>query len=861
MRASTQSVAAFLGGLALSLAFALPHAAAAPAVDTNILANPSFESTGGWHVQTGDLRRGNWAPGPQHGSWFYVPGLGNPQQQIYQEFDLAALGYDPVRLATGGYWAEFSGYHASWVEVFPSVYDEGRISLSEYTASGVANGATVLPWTWSNGWYKRVGTARLAENTTKLRYIFDARRRDLWGGGNDGYLDNASLMLKEYNIWTWGSNTQNYAGAGLWSVGDVTFEGGAAVTNGAEILIGHVSLAGTFHIANGDMRVFGNIQIGTSGNGRVNATGDSLWRVYGETSVGHTAGGEVNVGPGAHWETWRLASIASDPTCPSGVVNVSGGTWRAVEDVFVGEKGDNATVNVEAGGTWRTDRSVYVGKPYDPMEPWFESGSGVVNISGGKWTAYETVLVGSAGPGTVNLNTGAQWTTSGTVVVGDQRESTGVVTVSGGIWAADGPVVIGRIGTGQLTIKGGSVRVSRGHLTVGESGTLLMDGGTLRATGAGTLNVLSAIQFGEGRGTIELNDGYLFHAVEALGLNGGQIIGSGEVHVGAAGINLGSPERKGTLAGTSASEHLTVYGDVSGSGTMTNVTVFGYVGVGGAPIPVASQDISSVPSATRQIPIAYAHSVPSSVLTVGAPGRLVVSRDVTVGPNDVICVDGGLSARRVAIMGGTLTNSIGRIGPMAIDGEVALTDGATFEIEAVGVGLDSLDTTGPVALDDEATLTILIRGGGHEFVSGQYTLIRSGAGLSGGRFAHVTDLGAYVSINGNGLTYDEAGGAVTLTLEMNLNPADGNLDGATDVSDRIIWNTNNFTEGTTFQTGDYNGDGATDVSDRIIWNSNNFTEATVTPGAIDATTTPIPEPATLTLLALGGLAMIRRRRK
>ena len=39
---------------------------------------------------------------------------------------------------------------------------------------------------------------------------------------------------------------------------------------------------------------------------------------------------------------------------------------------------------------------------------------------------------------------------------------------------------------------------------------------------------------------------------------------------------------------------------------------------------------------------------------------------------------------------------------------------------------------------------------------------------------------------------------------MNLNPGDGNFDGGTDVLDRIIWSTNNFTFGTTFVTGDFN---------------------------------------------------------
>jgi len=116
-------------------------------------------------------------------------------------------------------------------------------------------------------------------------------------------------------------------------------------------------------------------------------------------------------------------------------------------------------------------------------------------------------------------------------------------------------------------------------------------------------------------------------------------------------------------------------------------------------------------------------------------------------------------------------------------------------------------------------------------------LIATGAGLSG-TFTNVTALGAYATVNGNGLTYDYVAGTVTLTLAKALNPADGNLDGQTDVSDRILWNNNNFTFGTTFTTGDWNGDGQTDVSDRIVWNNHNFTFATATPPPQNAPSAP-----------------------
>jgi len=207
-----------------------------------------------------------------------------------------------------------------------------------------------------------------------------------------------------------------------------------------------------------------------------------------------------------------------------------------------------------------------------------------------------------------------------------------------------------------------------------------------------------------------------------------------------------------------------------------------------------------------------------------ATGELAVTGDVNVGGGGVLSIDGGLTAPRVNVTGGSLTNSSLGCDPISVDGEVALNDGATLVVELLGMEMDTLTTTGAVTLGPNASLEVMVAGGGREFKAGTYTLIDAGGPLTG-TFANVTVPTGYVSVNGNGLTYDYAAGEVRLTLDMDLNPGDGNLDGATDVSDRIIWNNNNFTEGTTWTTGDYNGDGATDVGDRIVWNNHNFTEA------------------------------------
>jgi len=247
-----------------------------------------------------------------------------------------------------------------------------------------------------------------------------------------------------------------------------------------------------------------------------------------------------------------------------------------------------------------------------------------------------------------------------------------------------------------------------------------------------------------------------------------------------------------------------------------------------------SSDMTVTPGALASL--AIASGAADGTVSIGAAGILAVTGDVTVGAGGTLEIDGALAAGAVNVTGGSLTNSRNSAADIALEGDVTLADGGVLVIDVINGSVDTLVTDGSVTLGADASLEIVIVGGGKEFAGGTYTLIRAGDGLSG-TFANVTDLGRYVSVNGNGLAYDPVGGTVTLTLDMALSPGDGNLDGRTDVSDRIIWNNNNFTSGTTFATGDWNNDGRTDVSDRIIWNNNNFAFATPRPSDSDSDAT------------------------
>ena len=85
---------------------------------------------------------------------------------------------------------------------------------------------------------------------------------------------------------------------------------------------------------------------------------------------------------------------------------------------------------------------------------------------------------------------------------------------------------------------------------------------------------------------------------------------------------------------------------------------------------------------------------------------------------------------------------------------------------------------------------------------------------------------------------------------------DFDLDYDTDVNDLNIWKANRFTSGKTMLDGDADFDSDVDVDDLILWKDNRFTSHGPMGGGAAA-----PEPGTLSLLAIGGLAILRRKKK
>ena len=475
-----------------------------PPLDTNLLSNPGFEdaSPNGW---VGPYFRN--APGHSGVYCFGGPQLMQTFHVILQDLDLAALGGDSVRLATGGYRVSYGGYQTGYLQ------STGRISTDEYAADGRPNGEHSLPAENSPDWVLRQDSFRLRHGTEKLRYELTIRRPEPveW---NRVRLDDAYLKIGEYGIWTWDQCSEHYAGNGPWTVSDVI-------------------------------------------------------------SVGNDATGGVGVSNGATWTTNSLVLLGNDSS-GSGTVNLSGGTWDAGH-VNVGSLG-SGEVNVNTGGLWTTDSAVVLG--------YYVKGSGTVNLSGGTWNATEVYVGwGSAdeafvSTGEVNVNTGGLWTTDGLVYLGLDLKGSGTVNLSGGTWDASGSVQVGVEGTGEVNVNAGGTMNLAGDLSLGSQGTLTLDGGRLNLGSGGVADISGALIVTDVGGTIDLNNAQLSHSVEALDLNGGRIVGSGEILTPSAGLMLGSAELPGSITGHSPTERLVLYGDLSGSGSVTNAAVYGNVNIG-----------------------------------------------------------------------------------------------------------------------------------------------------------------------------------------------------------------------------------------------------------------------------------------
>ncbi len=455
--------------------------------------------------------------------------------------------------------------------------------------------------------------------------------------------------------------------------------------------------------------------------------------------------------------------------------------------------------------------AVLIGLAFCQIAPAVISTTGNVEPDPATTTSADDLYVGKIADGSMTIN-GASGVINHSGFLGHDPGVTGTATVTGAgsTWSNSGPLIIGERGTGILNIEnGGTVsNIHRGSLGYdpGSTGTATVTGTGSTWTNSGGLSVGES-----GTGTLNIQ-------------NGGALTVAGDLIVHRSSR---SDTSNGTL-------------NIQNGGV---VTVAGGLTVG--------QYLGGWPPPPRI-------DLGTGTLNIQNGGSLSSMHGIIDWGNNTVTVTG---------IGSTWTNSENLFvgGTLNIENGGAVTVGAgepgDFYISNRGelnILLASLsDPLLDVASDAtiEGALNIALAGGfalnpGDLFTLIDLTNIAStltgtfiglAEGDSVGNFGGLDLFISYIGGDGNDVTLFTA-----LSGDFD---ADGDIDGV----DFGLWQSGYPTaSGASLADGDADGDGDVDGTDFGIWQANYGTSAGA--GAM-----AIPEPATLGVLIMGGLALLRRR--
>jgi len=223
-------------------------------------------------------------------------------------------------------------------------------------------------------------------------------------------------------------------------------------------------------------------------------------------------------------------------------------------------------------------------------------------------------------------------------------------------------------------------------------------------------------------------------------------------------------------------------------------------------------------------------------------------QDLFIQQDGTLVVDGMLHCQNLYVgLGGMLAPG-NSPGGLVVEGDLASTGVIVFDIVGTAGGqLDHLTVTGEASLG--GTVKVVL---GYIPVEGDSFDLMDWASLLDSGYAFDMSQAALPG----GLQWDTTNFAVNGTIRAILNsvtPGDATGDGVVDAADYIAMKHNfGLTSGASLAQGDFNGDEKVDWLDLRVLMSG-FGAG----GTVPAT---VPEPAMLSLLALDGLAMIRRKR-
>lgn len=513
-----------------------------------------------------------------------------------------------------------------------------------------------------------------------------------------------------------------------------------------------------------------------------------------------------------------IAGFASPGSMAYGGIGRSGdvvpadpATWTSSTEAYIGQSGTGSvSVDDDSDVVARTS---YLG---------YESGSdGAATVSGdgSTWTNSDVLYVGFEGEATMEITDGGV-VRGGSGFIGAGAESRGAVTVSGldSQWINSSGVTVGDSGHGALDIIGGGTVSS----LIGRIGVQSGSTGAVRISGAGSTwsnDILLIVGYQGSVGTLEVTNGAVVVSNAIGGIIGADPGSRGEVTVSGAGSTWTSSSLE---IGASGEGRLDIIdgGAVSSSraeirGTRGVVTVTGV----GSTWTSGSLEIGA--SDEGRLDIADGGAVSSSGATIGGAGG-----EVTVTGAGSIWTTGSLD---VGFFGeGTLN---------IIDGGVVSSEGGVLGQFPTSSSRGATTVTGVGSIwTNSDSLFVGIDGVG-ELHIGDGGLVTVGGRL---HVDHDGDGDSFITMTGGGMLAlaGETDASGSLSEFLALISVEGGSDEIRYWDDSISdWShISNSTPGEDyileyFSEGDLAG----------------YTVLTV------------PEPATMSLLAIGGLAVLRRR--
>ena len=682
-----------------------------------------------------------------------------------------------------------------------------------------------------------------------------------------------------------------YSSQGHFNVG---FAGGSGVVNQTggivdnpttndqgRIFIGRGG-TGIYNLSGGTLSSANDFNVGAEagGSGTLIQTGGTMHNSGGWAFVGRTGGhGLYNISAGEAIVDGNM-NIGFEPG-GVGTMNQTGGIVRFNELPHIGRGGGNGTYNLHSGQMFVGDRNA--GGPDDDLVVGADFGTqGTLNMDGGTLTVARWIFAGRAGnsgggTGVINQSAGTV-TSQGWMRLGEAPGAVGTYNLSGTAVASigggdadtgDDDIVLGvDFGAqGILNVEGNATLNAARDITMGfngASGTMTQTGGDVNVNGAMLIGRNGTSGGATGSGTLTTTGGTLdvnIDMIAGFGLDAGGVAtnATGEINIG----------------GT-ANVHVTgntIVGDAIFAGS----TASGVLNQSGGQLTTGGLIIAANPGATGN------YNLTGGTVTAGTTtnnGTFAASGTGTANLGPV----GGSGGITVADTAHVNAQHIRQASLNMTGGTTTITPTTTGTPAGVSVipsyslsGTSRFDLTDNKLITNVApgTTTAFIYNGVQGDIQRAYNFQQwDQPGLTTSKPAAqtgLTTLGVTTGAARAGLgpTDTDLFGGQTYTgastLVMYTYAGDANLDGLIDGGDYgIIDNNVQIPGADSYYNGDFNYDGVIDGGDYGIIDNNIQQQGAPfdVSGVVSLSgVTAVPEPATLSVLGIAALGLLRRRRR